>query len=183
MSIKVNDFRWEPGTNDAEYIKLLESSRDEWERIAQKAISKLKTLSKAQEPIETRLHLCESCTKKYPECDATADGVEFGNGTGNDNIIGCTAYTNRWKAQKPRVMTWGDLRDIGSVWELNTPPYLWMDINPSYRWSRGFWVAWREIYDMIDGLHPTYNADNYGKIWRCWTSKPSLKQMEETSWE
>ena len=50
MSIRVNDFQWQPGTNDAEYIKLLESSRDEWERIAQKAISKLKTLSKAQEP-------------------------------------------------------------------------------------------------------------------------------------
>ena len=86
------------------------------------------------------------------------------------------------KAQEPCVMTLGDLRDIGSVWELNTPPYLWMDICPSYRWSRGFWVAWREIYDMIDGLHPTYDADNYGKIWRCWTAKPSLKQMEETPW-
>lgn len=49
-SICVNDFHWEPGTNDAEYVKLLESSRDDWERIAQKAISKLKTLSKAQEP-------------------------------------------------------------------------------------------------------------------------------------
>lgn len=50
MSIRVNDFRWEPGTNDTEYIKLLESSRDEWKRLAQKAISKLKALSKAQEP-------------------------------------------------------------------------------------------------------------------------------------
>ena len=50
MSIQVNDFQWEPGKNDAEYIKLLESSRDEWQKIAQKAISKLKTLSKEQEP-------------------------------------------------------------------------------------------------------------------------------------
>lgn len=82
------------------------------------------------------------------------------------------------KAQEPRVMTLGDLRDIGSEWELNTPPYLWMDINSSYRWSRGFWVAWREIYDMIDGLHPTYDADNYGKIWRCWTSRPTDEQRE-----
>ena len=87
------------------------------------------------------------------------------------------------KAQEPRVMTLGDLRDIGSVWELNTPPYLWMEINPSYRWTRGFWVAWREIYDMIDGLHPTYDADNYGKMWRCWTSRPDEKRREETPWE
>ena len=86
------------------------------------------------------------------------------------------------KAQEPRVMTLGDLRDIGSVWELNTPPYLWMEINPSYRWTRGFWVAWREIYDMIDGLHPTYDADNYGKTWRCWTSRPDEKRREETPW-
>ena len=54
MSIQVNDFRWEPGKNDAEYIRLLESSRDEWQKIAQKAISKLKTLSKAQEPIPVK---------------------------------------------------------------------------------------------------------------------------------
>ena len=51
MSIRVNDFRWIPGKNDSEYIKLLESSRDDWERIAKKAISKLKTLSKVQEAI------------------------------------------------------------------------------------------------------------------------------------
>ena len=50
MSLQVNDFQWEQGKNDAEYIKLLESSRDEWKKIAQKAISKLKTLSKEQEP-------------------------------------------------------------------------------------------------------------------------------------
>ena len=50
MSIQVNDFRWEPGKNDREYIKLLEESRDDWKRIAQKAISKLKQQAKAQEP-------------------------------------------------------------------------------------------------------------------------------------
>lgn len=82
----------------------------------------------------------------------------------------------------PRVMTLDDLRDIGSVWELNTPPYLWMEINPSYRWAKGFWVAWREIYDMMVGLHPTYDADNYGKIWRCWTFRPDEKRRAETPW-
>lgn len=87
------------------------------------------------------------------------------------------------KAQEPKVMTLGDLRSIGSVWELNTPPYLWMEINPSYRWTRGFWVAWREIYDMIDGLHPTYDADNYQKIWRCLASRPTDEQREAVKWE
>jgi len=87
------------------------------------------------------------------------------------------------KEQEARVMTLGDLRSIGSVWELNTPPYLWMEINPSYRWTRGFWVAWREIYDMIDGLHPTYDADNYQKIWRCWTSRPTDEHRQAVKWE
>jgi hypothetical protein len=93
-----------------------------------------------------------------------------------------TAVANLLKAQEPMVMTLGDLRDIGSVWELDTPPYLWMEINPSYRWTRGFWVAWREIYDMIDGLHPTYDADNYGKTWRCWTSRPTAEQRGKEPW-
>ena len=48
MNIRVNDFHWEPGKNDAEYIKLLESSRDEWQKLAQKAIAKLK----AQESVK-----------------------------------------------------------------------------------------------------------------------------------
>lgn len=86
------------------------------------------------------------------------------------------------KAQEPRVMTLGDLRDIGYTWDLNTPPYLWMDINPSYRWTTGFWVAWRDIYKMINGLHPTYNADNYEKTWRCLKKKPTPEQMEATPW-
>lgn len=87
------------------------------------------------------------------------------------------------EAQAPRVMMLGDLRDIGSVWELNTPPYLWMEVNPTYRWTRGFWVAWREIYDMIDGLHPTYDADNYLKTWCIWTFRPTDEQREAIPWE
>ena len=50
MNIQVNDFQWKPGKNDIDYIMLLESSRDEWKKLAQKAIAKLKTLSKVQEP-------------------------------------------------------------------------------------------------------------------------------------
>ena len=64
-----------------------------------KAIEDAIALLKEQEPIEARLHLCESCAKEYPECDATVDGIEFGSGVGNDNIIGCTAYVNRWTSR------------------------------------------------------------------------------------
>ncbi len=50
MNIQVNDFHWEPGKNDAEYIKLLESSRDWWQKIAKRAIAKLKALLEEQKP-------------------------------------------------------------------------------------------------------------------------------------
>lgn len=87
------------------------------------------------------------------------------------------------KAQEPRVLTLGDLRDIGSVWALNTPPYLYMDTNPRYRRIVGSWVAWRNIYELISGLYPTYNADNYGKIWRCWSARPTDAQREVVKWD
>ncbi len=85
------------------------------------------------------------------------------------------------KAQEPRVMTLDDLRGIGSVWELNTPPYLWVEI-PLYGWTRGFWVAWREIYDMINGSPAPYDANNYCKAWRYWTSRPTDAQREAIPW-
>ena len=64
MSIQVNDFRWEPGKNDAEYIKLLESSRNEWERIAQKAIAELK----AQEIGNVNITITQSDGWKEGNC-------------------------------------------------------------------------------------------------------------------
>jgi len=68
---------------------------------------------KAREPIEARLHLCESCAKEYPECDATVYGIKFGSGVGNDNIIGCTVYVNRWTTSRPtdeqrRAVKWDE---------------------------------------------------------------------------
>ena len=56
------------------------------------------TLLKAQEPIEARLNLCESCMKEYAECESDKTDLVYGSGVGNDNIIGCPWYVNRWKA-------------------------------------------------------------------------------------
>lgn len=108
----------------------------------------------------------------------------------NDGVENNVECKQKWaddalellKEQEPRVLTLGDLRDIGSVWALNTPPYLCMDINPRYRRIVGSWVAWRNIYELISGLHPTYNADNYGKIWRCWSARPTDEQRKAVAW-
>lgn len=46
MSINVIDFKHIPGENDAEYIELLKNDAERWKRTAQKAVSKIKALSK-----------------------------------------------------------------------------------------------------------------------------------------
>jgi len=46
MSIEVKEFRHIPGENDSEYIKLLKETVEGWKRISDKAIAKIKQLSK-----------------------------------------------------------------------------------------------------------------------------------------
>lgn len=98
MSIQVNDFQWEPEKNDAEYIKLLESSRDEWQKIAQKAIARLKALSKTQGRVEANCeHQCNKC-KFY-------EGVH--------NVMGC-APCSFWGIGG---VMWNDYCSRFNLWE------------------------------------------------------------------
>ena len=52
MSIKVHDFKYIPGKNDVEYIKLLEEALERQRTITAKAIAKIKELSKEDAPNE-----------------------------------------------------------------------------------------------------------------------------------
>lgn len=47
---------------------------------------------------DTREHLCATCpnVKEFPQC--IPDEVEFGNGIGNDNIIGCRHCTSQYSS-------------------------------------------------------------------------------------
>ena len=40
----------------------------------------------------TKINLCDTCTLTYPECDATAEDIKFGDGKGFDNVIFCKEY-------------------------------------------------------------------------------------------
>ena len=182
-----------------------------------KAIQELQTKLKAREPIEARLNLCESCTKEYPECDATIDAMEFGRGVGNDNIIGCTAYVNRWKAQEPEtsdvpksdsnVGCWYDithnytLEQVVSALKSQGPRVLTLE---EVIESEVGAVVWLEdidkptviaglVYRVFTGMMVvdfqcvartvTAGFYDYGKRWRCWTSRPDEKTRAETPWE
>ena len=144
---------------------------------------------KAQEPIEARLHMCESCTKKYPECDAARDGIVFGCGVGNDNIIGCTAYVNRWKAQQPRVMTLEEVIKHYSlppvfVGDLSAQEDYLQDIAPLYfdfPQCESWVVHWRGYHSVRKYLDD-WRA-SYGMTWRCWTARPTDEQREAAKWD
>ncbi len=41
---------------------------------------------------DTKANLCDTCMLHPAECNTELDKLEYGNGVGNDNIIGCTAY-------------------------------------------------------------------------------------------
>ena len=122
-------------------------------------------LLKAQEPIEARLHLCKSCTKEFPECEATVDDIEFGCGVGNDNIIGCLAYVNRWKAQEPRLVTESDYDGADEY---------------------GYIPVWTEekdgdmYWECIPKVAIT-DPDGIGVL-RYWTSRPTDEQREAIPW-
>lgn len=46
-------------------------------------------------------HLCDTCSRRYPECedDAAEEGISlelhFGNGKGHDNIIECNFWDHK----------------------------------------------------------------------------------------
>jgi len=133
-------------------------------------------LLKAQEPIEARLNLCESCTKEYAECEADKTDLVYGSGVGNDNIIGCPWYANRWKAQEPRVMT------LDEVAALPEGVVVWYEQRSND--GEDFLAAM-----VTDGRGYIGNGNMGVRIVymdvgdRCWTSRPTAAEMEATPWE
>ncbi len=41
---------------------------------------------------KTTDNLCDTCEKHIATCDTEPNSLTFGNGVGNDNVIGCNAY-------------------------------------------------------------------------------------------
>ena len=83
-----------------------------------------------------------------------------------------------------RVMTLEELIGIYNLrenhsWVYNTPPYLYMD----YGKDAGHWIAWSNIVSCLERCYPKYIPEDYGKTWRCWTSRPTDEQREAVKWE
>jgi hypothetical protein len=137
---------------------------------------------KAQEPIEARLHLCESCKKQYPDCEATKEGIVFGNGIGNDNIIGCTAYDNRWMSQnEPRVLALDEIHSSMTVWLEDVDK---ADVILAITESK-FYALHGLVRCFItsDNRRIAPLKREYGIRWRAWTSEPTDEQRKAVKWE
>jgi hypothetical protein len=44
---------------------------------------------------DTKRNLCDTCVHLLPECLSTSDDIEWGDGPGSDNIIGCPHYISK----------------------------------------------------------------------------------------
>jgi hypothetical protein len=91
------------------------------------------------------------------------------------------------KAQEPRVMALEELdaiyqKEINHVWPFDTPPYMFMTVNPNVRLTEGFWICWRDIMFSLENNSPFYVRENYGKEWMIWTKKPTDEQRAAVKW-
>lgn len=79
------------------------------------------------------------------------------------------------KAQEPRVMTLDEFQ----VSE-NNPKWLETKDGKHNRWTLGN-AGYEKFYDnCMVGYLP---IEEYGKLWRCWTSEPSDEQRKNTPWK
>lgn len=87
------------------------------------------------------------------------------------------------KAQEPMVMTLEEVRCA------NEEP-MWFESKGTFRGQKGFWVLSKGVSpSYVIRLIPTIGKDDtqlslaaYGKVWRCWTSRPTDEQREAAKW-
>ena len=86
------------------------------------------------------------------------------------------------KAQKPRVMTWEEAQA-----NVNEGPFIIMELRDSTGTEIDYGVLVGDSYEMSEGSLLTVCEfgllkDDYGKRFRCWTSRPDEKRRAETPW-
>ena len=99
--------------------------------------------------------------------------------------VGCKYALHRdalamLKAQEPRVMT---LEEVNALdWDYC---YLEQERLPGkeYRGMLGKYIMTCVTWPSITAAKISYGAENYGRTWRCWTSRPTKEQMEAVKWE
>ena len=91
---------------------------------------------------------------------------------------------NVLKAQEPRVMTLDELEDwdgpvFFEAFETDMYYALIEHVEPTAGMDGEF-----VFVNVVPGSHHRriWGGEHYGEIWRCWTSRPTEEQREETPW-
>ena len=79
MSIRVTDFKWEKGINDARYIELLEKTLKNEQRVTALAMAKVRQLAKENQEIRDAIidEFAERMKEKWIELDDLSISSEF----------------------------------------------------------------------------------------------------------
>lgn len=111
--------------------------------------------------------LCEDCPYMNP-MEGTCDAL--------DELLG-DALT-LLKEQQPRVMTLGEAcSDIDFCW-LEIKDYQAVWVSDCVMMPNG-----RQVLIERLGCDPVaFKPEDYGKTWRCWTSRPTDAQRKATAW-
>lgn len=119
-----------------------------------------------------------ACNKCPYYCDDTCSGID-------DIVYDAIALL---EAQEPRVMRLEEVRD-----SLKQP--IWKDTKSG---NAHLYTGWVLAYDIQRGQGITgerlgmaepsgrvvwYRLEDYGRTWRCWTSRPTDAQREATPWQ
>ena len=138
-----------------------------------------------REDVVKGLECCVAYNYKCNECPYQDDGGAEDGCYSDELKADALALL---KTQEPRVMT---LEEIGSA--LKMP--LWKETKRAHK---DLYTGWVLAYDIQKGLGITgtrlgmsepsgrvvwYSLDDYGKTWRCWTSRPSDEQLKAVKWE
>ena len=88
------------------------------------------------------------------------------------------------QAHEPRVMTLEEMR-----FKREVP--VWFESHGTFRGRKGFWTFLGDVSPTTftilllpeDGIMTELSLSAYGKVWRCWLSRPTDAQREETAWQ
>ena len=122
--------------------------------------------------------------------DDAVSYLEYGDPLSESFDIAVATVIAALKAQEPRVMTWQDV--IGAAIECK-PLYIEVKDSEDKEPGDDRWAMVTQYKDSItNGMIRAMSsyvtsevlfAEDYGKRWRCWTSRPTKAQMEETPWQ
>ena len=118
-----------------------------------------------REKVIKGLECCAAYEYKCNDCPYQDDGGAE-DGCYSDELK--TDALALLKAQEPMVMT---LEEFNAHWK--TPP----------QERQPIWEEWK--FDNGKGKWKLYGraTGGYGKMWRCWTSRPTDEQREAVPWE